>query len=104
MTVGMALQRIVFDRGMGPEFVSPQADHANAALHGPFSIYLDLVRFVAAMSVVLAHCRQNGLYEGYLPSLNTAHSAVIVFFVLSGYVIAASTMRPGETWQRFVAA
>jgi peptidoglycan/LPS O-acetylase OafA/YrhL len=62
------------------------------------SLYLDVVRFSAALAVFIEHFRErtaNGfqsfwkLYPRlfhYVPSL--AHVAVIIFFVLSGYVIA----------------
>lgn len=53
-----------------------------------FSVYLDLVRFMAAMVVFLGHAAGN-LTGGFLWQLNGyLHAAVMVFFVLSGYVIA----------------
>ena len=58
-----------------------------------FSIYLDLIRFLAAFLVFLDHIVSQGLYTGalsyYIPQLG--RESVIVFFVLSGYVIAYST-------------
>lgn len=53
-----------------------------------FSIYLDLVRFLAATLVFLWHSRNVYHYEGLIFKLG--HEAVIVFFVLSGLVIAYS--------------
>ena len=50
------------------------------------SLYLDLVRFAAAVMVVLAHC-WIVLFPGY-PLHWPGPPAVIVFFVLSGFVIA----------------
>lgn len=51
-----------------------------------FSVYLDLVRVLAAVIVLLNH------YMPYLfgldESLFPGHDAVVVFFVMSGYVIA----------------
>jgi peptidoglycan/LPS O-acetylase OafA/YrhL len=59
----------------------------------PYSLYLDLVRLLAAAMVVLTHFGQQGVIApgswGILESMG--REAVIVFFVLSGYVIAAST-------------
>ena len=56
------------------------------------SIYLDLVRFLAATTVLIGHANFDELTGGlpYLSGLNmaTANDAVIVFFVLSGLVIA----------------
>ncbi|NNG22093.1 acyltransferase family protein [Telluria aromaticivorans] len=63
------------------------------SLDRPFSLYLDLTRLLAAVAVVLAHFRYNAIIPddawSFLPYLG--REAVIVFFVLSGYVIAAST-------------
>jgi len=59
-----------------------------------FSIYLDLLRFAAAYFVLLFHLRGKiGPAEltKFIP--NHGHDAVILFFVLSGYVIAATTDR-----------
>jgi peptidoglycan/LPS O-acetylase OafA/YrhL len=60
----------------------------------PFSLYLDAVRFLAAVLVLLTHYVQFGLVggsaAGFLPM--AGHEAVIVFFVLSGFVIAYSTL------------
>ena len=53
--------------------------------------YLDLVRFVAACLVYLYHSNQRWLIADILPASNYGHSSVIVFFVLSGFVIAYIT-------------
>jgi peptidoglycan/LPS O-acetylase OafA/YrhL len=51
------------------------------------SIYLDLLRFIAAMTVFLGHA-SGKLTGGFLWQLNDYLSAaVMIFFVLSGYVI-----------------
>ena len=60
-------------------------------MNKPFSVYLDLVRFSAALLVYLWHSNQRLLTEAILPASGYGHSAVIVFFVLSGYVIAFIT-------------
>ncbi len=53
------------------------------------SLYLDLVRFTAALVVFGAHFALQRLGGGFLWQLNDyGHEAVTVFFVLSGYVIA----------------
>lgn len=60
----------------------------------PLSIALDIVRALAALAVLVGHARQLGHYDGYWPfSVLFQHNAVIVFFVLSGLVIAASVDR-----------
>jgi peptidoglycan/LPS O-acetylase OafA/YrhL len=53
-----------------------------------FSVYLDVVRFVAAFLVYVYHSNQRFLSTELLPASHYGHSAVIVFFVLSGFVIA----------------
>jgi peptidoglycan/LPS O-acetylase OafA/YrhL len=60
-------------------------------MNRPFSVYLDLVRFSAAVLVYMWHSNQRFLTEAILPVSNYGHSAVIVFFVLSGFVIAYIT-------------
>lgn len=53
------------------------------------SVYLDLVRFSAAIVVLLVHARYDRFTSGWLaPFKNYGNDAVMVFFVLSGFVIA----------------
>lgn len=66
-----------------------------------FSRYLDLTRFGAALLVVLTHYVQNGL-AGALPLFG--REAVMVFFVLSGYVIAYTTSEKGLSLKQYVVA
>lgn len=57
-----------------------------------FSLYLDCARFLACFAVVVTHFIQfnlvNDRVSSYLPNLG--REAVMLFFVLSGYVIAYS--------------
>ena len=69
-----------------------------------FSIYLDLVRFLAACLVYLYHSNQRLLVEPILPASNYGHSSVIVFFVLSGYVIAYITDTKENPWTSYSAS
>ena len=71
----------------------PQFAQHFAPLDEPFSVYLDLVRFLAALAVVLMHVRQFGLIDGPGAGALTmlGREAVMAFFVLSGFVIAWST-------------
>jgi peptidoglycan/LPS O-acetylase OafA/YrhL len=63
----------------------------------PLSILLDLVRVLAALAVLVGHAVQLGHYRGPYPfTMLFQHNAVIVFFVLSGLVIAASVDRGGH--------
>jgi peptidoglycan/LPS O-acetylase OafA/YrhL len=52
------------------------------------SIYLDLVRFTAAIFVFLTHASREQSSGGFLWQLQFGREAVDVFFVLSGFVIA----------------
>jgi peptidoglycan/LPS O-acetylase OafA/YrhL len=51
-----------------------------------FSLYLDVVRFLAAMLVLLYHA--NWIYRPGFVITSLGHEAVVIFFVLSGFVIA----------------
>ena len=68
---------------------------APTPLDQPFSVYLDLVRFLAALAVVLMHMRQFRLVSipGSEHLTLLGREAVMAFFVLSGFVIAYTTHR-----------
>jgi peptidoglycan/LPS O-acetylase OafA/YrhL len=68
-----------------------------------FSIYLDLVRFQAALLVYLFHI---GYYSGArIPAIgNLGSESVLVFFVLSGFVIAYSSSKKHVAFKDFVIA
>ncbi len=64
----------------------------------PMSIALDAVRALAALAVLFGHTMQITVYNGYFPYwFVTQHNAVLIFFVLSGLVIATSADKPGST-------
>ncbi|WP_338769364.1 acyltransferase [Massilia sp. METH4] len=67
-----------------------------------FSLYLDAVRFLAALMVVVYHMNMRWLSTAILPLSGHGHAAVMVFFVLSGYVISYIHARrentPAEYW------
>ncbi|MEM9127795.1 MAG: sterol desaturase family protein, partial [Pseudomonadota bacterium] len=68
-----------------------------------FSLWLDVLRVLAAMTVLfghMAHIRFTGGDYYVLREWNVASDAVIVFFVLSGVVIAFAAERDG-TLERF---
>lgn len=69
-----------------------------------FSIYLDLVRFTAAWLVYLWHSNNRLLTAESPLASGYGHSAVIVFFVLSGFVIAYVTDTKERTWTRYAAS
>jgi peptidoglycan/LPS O-acetylase OafA/YrhL len=70
-----------------------------------FSRYLDLIRFLAAVLVVLTHYVQHGIIGTPAHPLPLfGREAVMVFFVLSGFVIAYSTAEKALTLRQFVVA
>jgi peptidoglycan/LPS O-acetylase OafA/YrhL len=77
---------------------------ATTPLPRPFSVYLDLVRFLAACLVYVYHSNQRWLVEPVLPANHYGHTAVIVFFVLSGYVIAYITATKENDWRTYAAS
>jgi peptidoglycan/LPS O-acetylase OafA/YrhL len=79
---------------------APVATGAQRGIPPALSLYLDAVRFLAALSVVLYHTWSETFPDR--PFKWPGHEAVVVFFVLSGYVIAFSAMRPGVTWRVYL--
>jgi len=68
------------------------------------SAYLDLLRFVAAFAVLLGHMDQDGLSMKWMPLALFSHDAVVVFFVLSGFIIYFSTTARSSTWRQYAVA
>lgn len=69
------------------------------------SVWLDLVRGLAALAVVVGHAVQLRVYTGPFPfTIMFQKNAVVVFFVLSGMVIAASVDRNRKTLGDFALA
>lgn len=69
------------------------------------SILLDAVRAVAALLVLGGHAVQAGLYSGPYPFAPLMqHYAVLVFFVLSGLVIAHSVERRDYSLREYIIA
>ncbi len=68
------------------------------------SIYLDLLRCIAAFGVLLGHASFPWFAgeDNHFPTLG--HELVIVFFFLSGYVIADATLRQPRPAAAYVAA
>lgn len=69
-----------------------------------FSVYLDLVRFLAALAVLVGHLDQDGMATGWLEIGHFGHEAVVIFFVLSGLVISHSAFGREHDWRAYVAA
>ncbi|MEO6784957.1 MAG: acyltransferase [Chthoniobacteraceae bacterium] len=68
------------------------------------SAFLDLLRIIAALLVFINHDVQFWNRRIWSIANPLAHSAVIIFFVLSGYVIAYSTFARNQDARKFVVA
>lgn len=70
-----------------------------------FSLYLDFVRFSAALIVFIGHAAGINWTGGFLWQVGAyADTCVVVFFVLSGFVIAYVTDTKEATWQDYCAS
>ena len=72
-----------------------------------FSIYLDALRFVAALIVFASHMGYQRITDGkmlWIRELNLGSDAVILFFVLSGFVIAWTTFEKRRDAASFASA
>jgi peptidoglycan/LPS O-acetylase OafA/YrhL len=81
---------------MRPGATVPKSSSIPPAL----SIYFDLLRLLAAVAVVLYHT-----WDRFFPASHVkwpGHEAVVIFFVLSGYVIAYTASRPGMTMSEYI--
>ena len=64
------------------------------------STFLDALRIFAALAVYFGHCAQFWSIDAHQVLRPVAFGAVVTFFVLSGYVISASTLSSGMTLER----
>lgn len=71
-----------------------------------FSLYLDIARFMASLCVVLTHFHQHNVVGQalgrFIPDLG--REAVMVFFVLSGYVIAYTVTAKHQSLREYAVA
>ena len=76
------------------------------SLHGFSSLFLDALRLICALTVLFSHC---GLvlvpeWMSRLHLYELGHGAVVVFFVLSGFVIAHTTSSRKRTFEDYLAS
>jgi peptidoglycan/LPS O-acetylase OafA/YrhL len=69
-----------------------------------FSGYLDFLRFFAALAVLLGHMMQHGYDVAWIPLAHLSHEAVVIFFVMSGLIIASVTSQSRKTWRDYFIA
>jgi peptidoglycan/LPS O-acetylase OafA/YrhL len=70
-----------------------------------FSTYLDMVRFLAAFAVFIGHAAGMQWTGGFLWQIGEyGDTCVVVFFVLSGYVIAYVVDKKEDDWQTYAAS
>ncbi|MCB1342416.1 MAG: sterol desaturase family protein [Pseudooceanicola sp.] len=77
----------------------PALPRGEAAMSPGFSLWLDFLRAAAAVTVLFGHLAHTRFTRGdyaVLREVNIASDAVIVFFVLSGVVIAYAAGRDGS--------
>ncbi len=68
------------------------------------SAYLDILRIAAALTVFLVHCALFWRPEAFQTLTPVAHGTVVVFFVLSGYVVAYATASKKRDLKHYIAA
>ena len=68
------------------------------------SAYLDFVRFTAATTVLLGHMMNDGFDMSWAPIGYYGHEAVVVFYVMSGFIIYSSTAGRGGSGLDYLVA
>ncbi len=66
------------------------------------SIYLDILRIIAALCVFFHHCNFSWFSNGYFFNEEKGHKFVVVFFVLSGFLIAYSGEKKNQTFKTYI--
>jgi peptidoglycan/LPS O-acetylase OafA/YrhL len=88
-----------------PIDLAPMALRPQPRMAEPLSLYLDVIRLGAATLVFLSHVGLQTVSGGFLWQLHAYGTvAVVIFFVLSGYVVAFATDRPGVTGKDYFVA
>jgi peptidoglycan/LPS O-acetylase OafA/YrhL len=83
----------------------PAARCCRQAMPSNFSAYLDIVRFLAAMVVFLGHASGVNWTAGFLWQTGPyADTCVVIFFVLSGFVIGYVSDEKEHTPQAYLAS
>ena len=72
------------------------------ALRTSESLLLDVIRTLAAITVAFAHLTEPQLQVGWPYSISLARDSVVVFFILSGFVIRYVTCRRPSTLKAYV--
>jgi peptidoglycan/LPS O-acetylase OafA/YrhL len=80
--------------------------NSSKPINGVSSMFLDALRFCAAVCVFLTHAKAIWYPETENDALssNLSHGAVVVFFVLSGFVIAHTTTKNHRSPKEYIIA
>jgi len=65
------------------------------------SIYLDLLRVIAAFGVLLSHANFTWFSDNLFPR-NSGHNFVLIFFVLSGYLISYTVNKKNKSQKEYL--
>jgi hypothetical protein len=76
----------------------------NVKLNPGTSWYLDVLRGGAAFVVLLGHAGQGFFSQGFPWMPKVAHEMVVIFFVLSGFVMSYVVSRGPSHWQDYLVA
>ena len=68
------------------------------------SWYLDILRALSAIYVLIIHVAQVFYPQGHPWMPNVSHEVVVIFFVLSGFVMAYVSQRQDSNWQSYFIA
>ncbi len=68
------------------------------------SSYMDCMRFIAAAIVLAGHLHQDGIDTSWLQISRFSHESVIVFFVLSGFIIYSTSVGNQRSKRDYVIA
>jgi peptidoglycan/LPS O-acetylase OafA/YrhL len=76
----------------------------NGKLSPGFSLFLDALRFFAAATVFFLHSPKPAAIRDAIDVYHFEHDAVVIFFVLSGYVVAFAAEQRDRTASNFFAS
>lgn len=94
----------ILGRGEILDSVCSGSAEAKVGMAGYTSLYLDLIRALAAIGVFFGHAGQGFFSTGVDWWLPNGHHMVVIFFVLSGFLMAYAVEKNGADWRAYVVA